>query len=109
MKRIGITLLIIAILIGAAGMSFRNLKDRFFGSPEEKFWNWFQANEEMIYQFDKDQEGVLVDVALLEEVEGNRHVLGNPGDEADKAACTGKYRAIGESDRMTLKFRKPAN
>jgi predicted methyltransferase len=30
-------------------------------------------------------------------------------DEADKAACTEKYRAIGESDRMTLKFRKPAN
>ena len=38
---------------------------------------------------------------------GNRNVT--PEDEADKAACTGKYRAIGESDRMTLKFRKPAN
>ena len=28
-------------------------------------------------------------------------------DEAEKAACTDTYRAIGESDRMTLKFRKP--
>jgi predicted methyltransferase len=30
-------------------------------------------------------------------------------DEAAKAECEAKYRAIGESDRMTLKFRKPAN
>jgi predicted methyltransferase len=30
-------------------------------------------------------------------------------DEADKAACTDTYRAIGESDRMTLRFRKPTN
>jgi predicted methyltransferase len=29
-------------------------------------------------------------------------------DEAEKKACEEKYRAIGESDRMTLKFRKPA-
>jgi len=29
--------------------------------------------------------------------------------EADKAACEDRYRAIGESDRMTLRFRKPAN
>ena len=28
-------------------------------------------------------------------------------DETEKAACEAKYRAIGESDRMTLKFRKP--
>ena len=27
---------------------------------------------------------------------------------AEKDACTAKYRAIGESDRMTLKFRKPS-
>ena len=27
--------------------------------------------------------------------------------EDDKAACTAKYQAIGESDRMTLRFRKP--
>ena len=30
-------------------------------------------------------------------------------DEAAKAECQDKYKAIGESDRMTLKFRKPAN
>ena len=29
-------------------------------------------------------------------------------DAAQKSACEEKYRAIGESDRMTLKFRKPA-
>lgn len=28
-------------------------------------------------------------------------------DEAEAAACTAKYLAIGESDRMTLRFRKP--
>lgn len=28
-------------------------------------------------------------------------------DEAEKVDCEAKYRAIGESDRMTLKFRKP--
>lgn len=28
-------------------------------------------------------------------------------DEAAKAECAAKYQAIGESDRMTLKFRKP--
>jgi predicted methyltransferase len=28
--------------------------------------------------------------------------------EADRAACEAPYRAIGESDRMTLRFRKPA-
>jgi predicted methyltransferase len=28
-------------------------------------------------------------------------------DEAEKAACQEPYRAIGESDRMTLRFRKP--
>ena len=28
-------------------------------------------------------------------------------DEAEKAACTAEWRAIGESDRMTLKFVKP--
>jgi predicted methyltransferase len=27
--------------------------------------------------------------------------------EAELAACQEKYRAIGESDRMTLRFRKP--
>jgi predicted methyltransferase len=30
-------------------------------------------------------------------------------DDAEKAACAAKYQAIGESDRMTLRFRKPAN
>lgn len=29
-------------------------------------------------------------------------------DEEEKAACMAKYQAIGESDRMTLRFRKPA-
>jgi predicted methyltransferase len=28
-------------------------------------------------------------------------------DEEEKAACMAKYQAIGESDRMTLRFRKP--
>jgi len=28
-------------------------------------------------------------------------------DGAEKDSCTAEYRAIGESDRMTLKFRKP--
>jgi predicted methyltransferase len=28
-------------------------------------------------------------------------------DEEEKAACMAKYEAIGESDRMTLRFRKP--
>ena len=28
-------------------------------------------------------------------------------DEAEKAGCQAKYQAIGESDRMTLRFRKP--
>jgi len=28
-------------------------------------------------------------------------------DEAEAAACNSKYQAIGESDRMTLRFRKP--
>ena len=27
--------------------------------------------------------------------------------EAERADCEAKYRAIGESDRMTLRFRKP--
>lgn len=30
-------------------------------------------------------------------------------DEAEAAACTAKYLAIGESDRMTLRFRKPVD
>ena len=30
-------------------------------------------------------------------------------DEAEKKACEAKYRATGESDRMTLKFRKPVS
>ena len=30
-------------------------------------------------------------------------------NEVEKSDCRTKYRAIGESDRMTLKFRKPAN
>jgi predicted methyltransferase len=29
-------------------------------------------------------------------------------DEEEKAACMARYEAIGESDRMTLRFRKPA-
>jgi predicted methyltransferase len=29
-------------------------------------------------------------------------------EEEEKAACIAKYQAIGESDRMTLRFRKPA-
>ncbi len=40
-------------------MSFKSLKSRFLGTPEEKFWYWFQANEEMIYYFEKDQENAL--------------------------------------------------
>jgi len=36
-------------------------------------------------------------LAICREIEG----------EAEKAACEEKYRAIGESDRMTLRFRKP--
>jgi predicted methyltransferase len=29
-------------------------------------------------------------------------------DEAEKDACKAKYTEIGESDRMTLRFRKPS-
>ena len=36
-------------------------------------------------------------LALCRDVEG----------EDEIAACQAKYRAIGESDRMTLRFRKP--
>ncbi|MEE4301358.1 MAG: methyltransferase [Pseudomonadales bacterium] len=35
-------------------------------------------------------------------------VCGEMEDEAEKAACTAEYQAIGESDRMTLKFVKPS-
>ena len=35
-------------------------------------------------------------------------VCGEMEDEAERSACTEKYMAIGESDRMTLKFIKPA-
>ncbi len=34
-------------------------------------------------------------------------LCGRMDDEAEAAACEQNYRAIGESDRMTLKFRKP--
>lgn len=40
-------------------MSFTSLKRRFLCTPEEKFWNWFKTNEEMMYHFEKDQESVL--------------------------------------------------
>jgi predicted methyltransferase len=35
------------------------------------------------------------------------NVCADMEDEAEKSACMDKYLAIGESDRMTLKFRKP--
>ncbi|MFU8814391.1 MAG: hypothetical protein ACNA7W_03535 [Pseudomonadales bacterium] len=35
-----------------------------------------------------------------------RHCRGLPAG-ADQEDCEARYRAIGESDRMTLKFRKP--
>jgi predicted methyltransferase len=34
-------------------------------------------------------------------------VCGEIEDEAESAACREKYRSVGESDRMTLRFRKP--
>jgi predicted methyltransferase len=37
----------------------------------------------------------------------NMRVCQKMADGAEKDACTAQYRAIGESDRMTLKFRKP--
>lgn len=36
-----------------------------------------------------------------------RLITSAPGDEPDPTFDSSKYRAIGESDRMTLKFRKP--
>lgn len=35
-------------------------------------------------------------------------VCGDLAAEEEKAACIARYQAIGESDRMTLRFRKPA-
>lgn len=42
-----------------------------FGSPEERFWKWFEANEATIYNFEEDRETVLDQLsAALKRIHG---------------------------------------
>lgn len=50
----------IAIII----MGIFSFNNAFAGNAEEKFWAWFQKNEEKIFYFEKDQENIFNELSL---------------------------------------------
>ena len=39
-------------------MSLLSFTKAFAGSPEKRFWHWFEKNQKMLFEFEKDQENI---------------------------------------------------
>ena len=39
-------------------MSVLSFTKAFAGSPEKRFWHWFEKNQKMLFEFEKDQENI---------------------------------------------------
>ncbi len=66
-------------------MGIFSFKNAFAGSTEESFWKWFQANENMIYHFERDQEPIFNKLATqMNKVNGDLTFEFGPVEETGK-------------------------